>query len=61
MPWPDIKLTTSDRFVSTKLALVQFGFCTGHNSSGVLIVGSTFRINIPLKKKKKKKPKVGVG
>jgi hypothetical protein len=29
--------------------LVQFGFCTGHNNIDVLIVGSTFRINIPSK------------
>jgi hypothetical protein len=28
---------------------VQFGLCTGHNSIDVLIVGSTFRINIPSK------------
>jgi hypothetical protein len=31
------------------LSLVQFGFCTGHNRSDVLIVGLKFRINIPSK------------
>jgi hypothetical protein len=28
---------------------VQFGFCTGYNSSDVLIVGLAFRISIPFR------------
>jgi hypothetical protein len=35
------KLTTNDGFVSAKLTLIEFGFCTDNNSSDVLIVGST--------------------